>query len=50
MAKPIVSYLLVDLSTMIKDNIAMFVGMCSFVGLNYIGQRFFVFKDRENKE
>ena len=32
------------------DNLAMLAGMCIFVVLNYIGQRFFVFKDDGGKE
>ena len=28
----------------LRDNIAMLTGMCLFVGLNYLGQRFFAFK------
>ena len=44
MAKPLVSYILSSFSQNIQENIAMLVGMCLFVGLNYIGQRFFVFK------
>ncbi|MDR1838803.1 MAG: GtrA family protein [Treponema sp.] len=28
----------------IRDNAAMFTGMCLFTGLNYIGQRFIVFR------
>ena len=50
MAKPLVMHVLSDLTQKAQENIAMLVGMCLFVGLNYIGQRFFVFKDRENKE
>ena len=51
MAKPITAYILSDFSKTVKDNVAMLVGMCLFVALNYIGQRFFVFKsDSESKE
>ena len=50
MAKPLVSYILSDFSQNIQENIAMLVGMCLFVGLNYIGQRFFVFKGNRNSE
>ncbi|MDR2509108.1 MAG: GtrA family protein [Spirochaetaceae bacterium] len=28
----------------IRDNIALFTGMCLFTGMNYISQRFFVFR------
>ena len=44
LAKPLVVYILSNAATNIQENIAMLVGMCLFVGLNYIGQRFFVFK------
>ena len=43
MAKPLVMHVLSDLTQKAQENIAMLVGMCLFVGLNYIGQRFFVF-------
>ena len=43
-AKPLVAHILTDLSTKWQENIAMAVGMVLFVGLNYFGQRFFVFK------
>ena len=42
-AKPLVAHILTDLSTKWQENIAMAVGMVLFVGLNYFGQRFFVF-------
>lgn len=47
-AKPIVSYFLHTQSKSVQENGAMFVGMCLFVGLNYIGQRFFAFKQKDN--
>ena len=28
-----------------EENIAMLVGMCLFVGFNYLGQRYFAFKE-----
>ena len=43
-AKPLVIYVLSDYTQTVQDNIAMLAAMCLFVGLNYIGQRFFVFK------
>ena len=46
-AKPIASYLLLGQSITIQENGAMLVGMCLFVGLNYLGQRFFAFKNEE---
>lgn len=44
-AKPLVSYLLAEQSIVIQENGAMLAGMCFYVGLNYLGQRFFTFKD-----
>ena len=46
MAKPAVRYVLSGLTQGAQENIAMLVGMCLFVGLNYMGQRYFVFKGR----
>jgi len=46
-AKPFVHWLLRGCSMTIRDNGAMIVGMCLFVGLNYLGQRFIVFKKTE---
>lgn len=45
LAKPLVIYVLSSYSTKFQDNAAMLTGMCLFVGFNYIGQRFFTFKD-----
>ncbi len=42
-AKPLAIQVLSDYPQTLQDNIAMLVGMCLFVALNYIGQRFFVF-------
>lgn len=49
LAKPIVGYILSGITKNVQENIAMVVGMCLFVGLNYIGQRFFVFDNRTGK-
>lgn len=43
-AKPLVASLLLNSSVIIQENGAMLVGMGLFVILNYIGQRFFAFK------
>ena len=43
-SKPLIYSLLTGVGESIQDNVAMFVGMCLFVILNYIGQRFVVFK------
>lgn len=44
LAKPLTVYVLSGVSGQLQANIAMVVGMCFFVGLNYIGQRFIVFR------
>lgn len=50
-AKPLVINLMLNIEKNIQENIAMLVGMILFVGLNYFGQRFFVFKkSKENLE
>ena len=43
-AKPATYYCFAGASTVLRENLAMLVGMCLFTVLNYIGQRFFAFK------
>lgn len=43
-AKPMAYKILSGYSQSIRDNVAMMIGMCLFVVLNYFGQRFIVFK------
>lgn len=43
-AKPAALHLLASSSQSLQENVAMAIGMCLFTGLNYIGQRAFVFK------
>lgn len=50
LAKPAVYHLLSDASQRVRDNVAMLAGMCLFVGFNYLGQRFFAFREEKNKE
>ena len=38
-------YLLSSYSVSVQENTAMFIGMVLFTGLNYLAQRFIVFKD-----
>ncbi len=45
LAKPLVRWILRGFSVKVQDNLAMLVGMGLFVILNYIGQRFFAFKE-----
>lgn len=48
-AKPLIARLLSSSTQSIQENVAMFAGMCLFIAFNYIGQRFFVFRDKEEK-
>lgn len=48
-AKPCALVLLDGASHVMQENVAMLIGMCLFVGLNYIGQRIFVFKGGKNR-
>lgn len=45
-AKPCALELLDTSSQTLQENVAMMVGMCLFTGLNYIGQRWFVFREK----
>lgn len=47
-AKPLVSNILREQSKSIQENGAMLIGMFLFVGLNYLGQRFFAFGNYRN--
>ena len=47
-AQKLMEVILSGVGESLRDNIAMLTGMCLFVGLNYLGQRFFAF--REPKE
>jgi len=44
LAKPIINYLLSSSPIKFRENVALFTGICLFAGINYIGQRFVVFK------
>lgn len=48
-AKPLAAFLLQGMTVKLQENIAMCIGMCLFVGLNYLGQRYFVFKYDDQK-
>lgn len=43
-----ITHILSHAEKTVIDNIAMVVGMVLFVTLNYLGQRLFVFKERDN--
>lgn len=49
-AKQLALWILKDAAVNIQENVAMLIGMCVFVALNYIGQRFFVFKEKKDEE
>ena len=49
LAKPAARMLLSGMGAAIQDNGAMLMGMCVFVGLNYLGQRFFAFRETEDE-
>ena len=49
-AKPLVRLLLTGASAALRDNVSMLVGMVLFTGCNYLGQRFFAFKQTDGKE
>lgn len=44
LAKPFAMYLLSGYSVSVQENTAMVIGMVLFTGLNYLAQRFIVFK------
>lgn len=46
-AKPVVMWALNGAGKSRQENVAMLVGMCLFTGLNYLGQRLFVFQDKK---
>ena len=45
-AQPLVRYLLASQPVVIVDNVAMVLGMCIFVVMNFFGQKLFVFRKR----
>lgn len=47
-AKPAAIWLLREYSVRLQENIAMLAGMCLYTGLNYLGQRFFAFRSKED--
>ena len=44
-AKPLMASLLSECSIKVQENVAMLVGAILFTALNYLGQKFFAFKD-----
>lgn len=47
LAQPLAKLILSGQPQNIQDNIAMLFAMCLFVAFNYIGQRFFAFKEKK---
>ena len=48
-AKKAIYFLLSSQTEKIRDNISMLVGMCIYTILNYFGQRFIVFADKDKE-
>lgn len=46
-AIPVMQWALSASTPALRDNISKVVGMCLFVGFNYLGQRLFAFKEKE---
>lgn len=46
-AQPLMELLLSNATQVLRDNVAMLTGMCLFTGFNYLGQRFFTFRQKE---
>lgn len=49
-AQPLMKLILTDAAQTLRDNVAMFTGMCLFVVFNYFGQRFFAFREDSKKD
>ncbi len=49
LAQPLARLALSGQSVAARENVAMLLGMCLFTGLNYLGQRFFAFRQGEEK-
>ena len=49
-AQPLTSLAFSGFGKQVQENVAMLVGMCLFVALNYLGQRLFAFKEKKPEE
>lgn len=49
-AKPAVRAILTDATQQVQENIAMLAGMILFTGFNYLGQRYFVFGEKNEEK
>ena len=47
LAEPLIRWLLAGQSVTLRENVSMLAGMCLFTGFNYLGQRFFAFKEEK---
>lgn len=47
-AKPLALRLLADFDEKLQTNAAMLAGLCLYTALNYLGQRFFAFRAKED--
>lgn len=45
-AIPVMQWALSGAAEALRENVAKLVGMCLFVGFNYLGQRFFAFREK----
>ncbi len=48
LAIPVMQWLLAGQSDPVRDNLSKVVGMCLFVGFNYLGQRLFAFRQKDS--
>lgn len=48
-SKPAMEYILRNSPVKIRENAALFIGMCMFTGINYLGQRLVVFRIKPRK-
>lgn len=49
-SKKIIYIIFNDYNNTVKENISMLLGMCLYTLLNYIGQKFIIFKNEEKDE
>lgn len=47
-AEPLMRWALSAATSAVRDNAAMLTGMCLFVGFNYLGQRLFAFREKND--
>ena len=45
---PAMQWMLADATPALRDNLTKLTGMCLFVGFNYLGQRFFAFREKKS--